>query len=119
MKKILKPAEREEAIYFTDFKGKSCGEFDAPVELKMSFSYGSEYDGDSLVLHLNDEEARIVLDVIKQNISEDYKKHLKEKLKKTEESYEASMQCRDWTSCEYETNSLNLFEYMLNLKEEK
>ena len=109
MKKILKPAEREEAIYFTDFKGKSCGEFDAPVELKMSFSYGSEYD----------EEARIVLDVIKQNISEDYKKHLKEKLKKTEESYEASMQCRDWTSCEYETNSLNLFEYMLNLKEEK
>lgn len=119
MKKIIKPAEKEEAIYFTDFKGNSCGEFNSPVELALTFSYGSQYDGDSLVLHLNDEEAKIILDVIKQNVSDDYKKQLKEKYSKLEKSYETSMQCRDWTCCEYELNSLNLIEYMLSSKEEE
>lgn len=116
MKKVIKPAEREEAIYFTDFKGQMCGEFGSPVDLKIEFGYGSEYDGDTLTLNLNDEEIKLVLDVIKQNMSLDYKKQLREKRKQIEESYDDSMQSRDWSSCEFAINSLHLLKYMLDSK---
>jgi hypothetical protein len=118
VKKIIKPAEKEEAIYFTDFKGKSCGEFGAPVEVKISFNYGSKHDGDFLVLDLDDEEIEPFLKLIKQHMSEDYKKLLRDKLSALEKSYETSLQCRDWTSCEYESNSLSLLEYMVGSKED-
>lgn len=117
MKKITKPAEKEEATYFTDFKGKSCGEFGSPVELTLSFNYGSKYDGDILHLHLDDDETELIINVIKQNISTDYKKQLKEKLKGLESSYEASMQSRDWYDCEMKLNSLSLIENILSYKE--
>lgn len=118
MKKVIKPAEKEEAIYFTDFKGKSCGEFGAPVEVKIFFNYGSKHDGDCLVLHLDDEEIEPFIKLIKQNMSEDYKKLLQDKLSALEKSYEMSLQCRDWTGCEYESNSLKLLEDMLDSKED-
>lgn len=113
MKKIIKPAEQEEALYFTDFKGQPCDECGPEVELKLQFNYGSKYDGDSLVLHLNDEEAESVLNLIKQNISQDFKQQLQAKYEKTEKDYQDSFQFRDWTSCDYTLNSMHLLEYLL------
>ena len=122
MKKIIKPAEKEEAIFYTDFKGKFCdpsyGTSFPPVELVIEFNYGSVYDGERLSLHLDDEEILPILDMIKHNMSEDYKKSIEEKLKKREKNFEDSMQMRDWDACDYENNSLTLLRYMLNLKEE-
>lgn len=119
MKKIFKPAEKEEALYYTDFKGYSCGEYGPDVEVKINFNYGSQYDGDSINLHLNDEEVKVFLELIKKNISEDYKNSLRDKLKKTEKDYEDSMQWRDWDSCDREIHSLHLLRYMLDLKEDE
>lgn len=118
MKKIIKPAEKEEAVYYTDFCGENCGEFTAPVELTVSFGYGSMYDGDSIKLDLNDQEVKPILELIKSKISNDYKKLLHKKLAKMENDYEDSMQFRDWTDCDYKINSLQLLRYMLDLKEE-
>ena len=77
MKKVFKPAEREEAIYFSDFTGKSLGEWTAPVNLQINFNYGSERDGASLTLHLDDEDTKPIIDLIKQKLSEDVKAELR------------------------------------------
>jgi len=114
MKQVIKPAEREEATYFTDFKGHSCGEFSSPVELRLTFNYGSKYDGDSIELDLDDDESKLILDVIKQNMSVDYKKQLLQKYKAVQNNYECSVQCRDWMDCETTIKSLSLLEYMLD-----
>ena len=118
MKQIIKPAEKEEATYFTDFKGHSCGEFNSPVELIMSFNYGSKYDGDLVVLNLDDEEATLILEVIKRNMSADYKKQLIQRYKALQSKYDLSIQCRDWTECDTATKSLSLLEYMLDCNDE-
>jgi hypothetical protein len=118
MKKIIKPAEREEAVYYTDFCGENCGELPSPVELTISFNYGSMHDGDSIKLDLNDHEVKPILELIKSKISKDYKNVLHKKLVKMENDYEDSMQLRDWTDCDYKINSLHLLRYMLDLKEE-
>lgn len=122
MKKIIKAAEKEEAIYYTDFKGKFCGDSDTdfsipPVDLRIEFNYTSEHDGAVISLHLDDEEIIPVLDAIKQHMSEDYKKDLQRRLKSTERNFEESMQMRDWESCDYESSSLHLLRYMLEIKE--
>jgi hypothetical protein len=114
MKKVIKPVEKEEAVYITDFRGISCGEYGSPVEVNISFNYGSKYDGDTISLNLTDEEVFPLLDTIRQSISEEYKIHLRQKLKKLESSYEDSIGFRDWLSCESALNSLNLLEFLLN-----
>jgi hypothetical protein len=123
MKKVITPKQDEEAIFYTDFKGKLCGDGGSdfsipPVDLTIEFNYNSIHDGESLSLHLDDEEVIPILDVIKQNMSEDYKKSLKDRLKKTEKSYEESVQMRDWGSSEYGVNSVILLKYMLDIKDE-
>jgi hypothetical protein len=55
VKKVLKPAEREEAVYYSDFSGTLLGE-EPPITLTVSMDYGSIYDGTTLELHLNDED---------------------------------------------------------------
>ena len=45
MKKITKPKQKEEAVYYSDFSGKCFGEYAPPVRLKLEFGYGSIYDG--------------------------------------------------------------------------
>jgi hypothetical protein len=119
MKKIIKPREDEEAIFYTDFKGKFCGEAGAdfsipPVDLRIEFNYTSKHDGAVISLHLDDEEIIPILDTIKRHMSEDYKKSLKECIERTERNFEESMQMRDWESCDYESSSLSLLRYMLS-----
>lgn len=113
MKKILKPAEKEEAVYFSDISGKSFGEFDAPVEIKISFNYGSKFDGSELVVHLDDDEVKPFLNLINQSISKDYKDNLKKEFKKVEQEYGYSVEMRDWDSCTREGNLLDLYKKFL------
>ena len=73
MKKIIKPAEDEEAVYFSDFSGRSLGELGPPVELMITFNYGSEQDGDCIQLDLDDNDIQEILRIIKNSVTEEFK----------------------------------------------
>jgi hypothetical protein len=118
MKKITKPAEKEEAVFYSDFSGKTLGECTPPVEVKIEFNYGSERDGASLFLHLDDEDVKPIINLIKQKMSSDLKEQLKRQLEKQEKDFDDSMQFRDWNSCDYLTNSLWFLRELLDIKEE-
>jgi hypothetical protein len=81
VKKVITPAEKEVAEYYTDFNNEKFV-FDPPVELQINFGYGSEYDGTGITLHLNDEEIKPILDIIKQRISDEYKNYHRDKIAK-------------------------------------
>lgn len=81
MKKILKPSEKEEAEYRSDFSDKSFIRFDPDVEIKFEFNYGSKFDGANLELHLTDEESKVILDFIRSKLSQEKKKDLRDELK--------------------------------------
>jgi hypothetical protein len=117
MKKIVKPEQKEEALYYTDFKGFVCPEWGPPIELKIKFNYGSKFDSDDLDLHLTDDEIKPILDHIKENLSEDFKSSLNKKLKEKEIEFQDLVETRDWTSCEYHANSISFLKYLLNIKE--
>jgi hypothetical protein len=72
MKKILKPSEHEEAVYYSDFSGKFLNET-SPIEIVIDFNYGSKYDGCKLELHLDDEDFDQLLSFLKTKLSEDFK----------------------------------------------
>ena len=82
MKKITKPAEREEAVYYSDFTGKVLNECGPDITLKLDFHYGSKRDGANLELHLSDDDIAPFIDLIKSKISLDLKEYLKKKLNK-------------------------------------
>jgi hypothetical protein len=118
MKKIIKPLEREEAVYYSDFSGKILGEFGVPVELKISCGYGSKYDGSDITLHLDDNDLEKIILTFKQLISDDFKKEIKKKIEKYEEDYDSSMQMRDWDHCDRAINTLWFFKNILDIKQE-
>jgi hypothetical protein len=70
VKKIITPAQKEEAVYYSDFKGRCFGLFEPPVKVKIEFGYGSERDGQTIVLDLTDEEIQPILDLIRSNLIE-------------------------------------------------
>ena len=116
MKKIIKPAEKEDAVYYSDFSGKCFGEFEIPVEVKIEFNYASKYDGSMIGLHLSDDEVKLILDVIKKHSSEDYKGFLKHKLEKYDKEYDDSISFRDWSDCDRLGNSIDLIKELLDIK---
>jgi len=73
MKKIISPASEEECIYYSDFIGQALET--PPITIKMEFNYGSVLDGNSMELHLTDEEARELLNYIKNKLSSYSYKH--------------------------------------------
>jgi len=113
MKKILKPYQREEAVYYSDFNGKCFGKLHPEVNLSLSFDYGSKYDGEFLDLDLSDEEAESVLEFIKSKISEDCKETLRKKLVEKQTNLEDSVDARDYTQSEHYTNSCNLYKFLI------
>jgi hypothetical protein len=119
MKKITKPAEREEAVYYSDFSGRCFGEWHPPVEVKIEFNYGSGHDGSVINLHLTDDEVNLFLDVIKKKMSEDYKNFLKHKLDTYNKEYDESISFRDWTSCDRIGNSVDLLRELLDIKSDE
>ena len=115
MKKIIKPSEKEEACYYSDFTGKIFGNFGAPVDLKIQFNYGSDRDGATLSLHLDDEDTKPIIDLIKSKLCSNTKKQLKKKLKKEEKSFDESMQFRDWDCCDALSNDIWLIRELLDI----
>jgi hypothetical protein len=118
MKKIIKPAEREESVFYSDFSGKTLGEFGPDVEIKISCGYGSKYDGTEVTLHLDDIDFEKIIDFSKDNISKDFKDETRKKLEKYEKDYDDSMQMRDWNSCDNTINNMWFIRKFLNIKEE-
>jgi hypothetical protein len=119
MKKITKPAVREESVMYSDFSGKCFGEWNAPIELKIDFSYGSNYDGACLKLDLDDEDLKPILELIKSKLSKETKDHFKKQLDKYDKDYDDSMQMRDWDSCDRTINCSWLYRYFLDIKPEE
>lgn len=119
MKKITKPAEKEEAVYYSDFSGKCFGEWHPPVEVKIEFNYGSKHDESTISLHLTDEEVKPILDVVKKRASEDYKSFLKHKLDLYDKQYDDSISFRDWSNCDRIANSVDLLKELLDIKNDE
>lgn len=116
MKRVLKPYQREEAVYYSDFGGKCFGKLGPEVNLLLSFDYGSKYDGEYLDLDLSDEEAESVLEFIKSKISEDCKETFRKKLVEKQTNLDDSVDSvdsRDCTQSEHYTNSCNLYKFLL------
>jgi hypothetical protein len=75
MKKIIKPSQKSESVYYSDFSGKLFdNNFGSPVTLKMKFNYGSKYDGSKLKLDLDDEDAILILNFLREKLQEESKK---------------------------------------------
>jgi hypothetical protein len=80
MKKVLKPAEPEEVVYYSDFSGKLLEHNMVPVTVKIECGYGSEYDGSSVELHLTDKGLNNLLVYIKDRLSSETKEEFKRQL---------------------------------------
>ena len=80
MKKVLKPAEPEEVVYYSDFSGKLLDHNMVPVTVTIECSYGSEYDGSRLELHLTDKGLNNLLVYIKDRLSKETKEELKRQI---------------------------------------
>lgn len=113
MKKITKPAQKEEAVYYSDFSGKCFGEFYPPVELMIDFNYGSCHDGSKLRFALDDKDMEDVLALLKSKLSNDTKKALKTARLILDDKYDKSIESRDWTNCEFLCNERNLLEKLI------
>lgn len=75
MKKITKLSQKEESVYYSDFSGKLIdNDFGSLVTLNMEFNYGSKYDGSKLELDLDDEDAMLILNFLKEKLQEESKK---------------------------------------------
>jgi hypothetical protein len=76
MKVVLQPLQKEDAVYYSDFNGHLFNEFGPNVTVKFIFNYGSKNDDQDFEIHLTDEEAQPIIDLIKSKLSEDYKKNV-------------------------------------------
>ena len=118
MKKITKPSQREESVYYSDFGGQLLDQFGPQVELKINFNYGSKYDNSSLELDLTDEEVLPLLKLIASKLSEEKRKELLIAAEKIEPLIESSIDARDWESSDiyYNAyhNSMSLYNLLLD-----
>ena len=113
MKKTTKPAQKEEAVYYSDFSGKCFGDFHPPVQLMIDFNYGSGYDGSKLRFDLDDKDIEDILALLKSKLSNDTKKALKTMYTILDDKYENSVQSRDWDDCEFICNEKDLLKKLI------
>jgi hypothetical protein len=113
MKKITKPAEKEEAVYYSDFSGKCFGEYHPPVEMTLEFNYGSKYDGSKITFHLDDKDVDDILSMLKGKLINESKKPLKERYVELNNNYDDSVQTRDWSSCDIICNQKEFLERLI------
>ena len=104
MKKTLKPASSEEAIFYSDFSGKLLKEF-VPAKVVIQFGYTSVYDGTTLELHLDDQDCTKLLEFLQQNVSEDCKKQFQRELAGEQKQYQQAADSRDWPACDIIANN--------------
>ena len=113
MKKTTKPAQREEATYYSDFSGKCFGEMGPPIELILDFGYGSKYDGSKLRFDLDDSDIEDILFLLKSKLSNDAKKSLKTMYTILDQKYDDSVQSRDWDDCRFTCNEQDLLKKLI------
>jgi hypothetical protein len=77
MKKVIKPYEMEEAVYYSDFNGTCFKEETPPVELFVQFHANSKFNLASLTFHLSDKEAEEFIKWIDSRITEEKRVSLK------------------------------------------
>lgn len=118
MKKIIEPAKKENAVYNSDFSGKTFDGFGPPVDIKICFNYGSRYDGSELTLHLDDDDVQSILELVKNKTTKRYKDYVSSLLEKYEEKYCDAMSFRDWDHCDILGNNIDLMRYMVDYKDE-
>lgn len=75
MKKVLKPQEPEESIYYSDFSGKLFKDF-VPVTVKIECGYDSKYDESEIEFHLSDTGLEKLLEFFKANLCQETKDEL-------------------------------------------
>lgn len=80
MKKVLKPSEPEEVVYYSDFSGKLFEHNMVPVTVKVECDYGSDCDGARLEFHLTDAEFKNLLVYIKDRLCQESKNELKKEI---------------------------------------
>lgn len=112
MKKVLKPVEPEEAIYYSDFSGRIFKDF-VPVTVKLECSYGSKYDGAEVEFHLSDKGLEKLLDFFREHLCEETKNELKRHAQEQEQKAQEDTESRDWTSCEYHYNNRDLYQKLI------
>jgi hypothetical protein len=114
MKKIVKPAQREEAKVYSDFSGERFPHDIPEVTIKFEFNYGSQFDESKIEFDLTEKEAKEILDLIKSKLSQQRKELMKENLKDSNTNYQQCMEARDWDGCEYYGSNNLLYKYFLN-----
>ena len=114
MKKVIVPEQREEANYYSDFSGQPLGDgYEPPVILKLEFSYGSEYDGSEITLHLSDRDVQPILELISSKLNPDVQKILKVAFNENDEEYFNAIEARDPMECEHRISCNNLYKKLL------
>jgi hypothetical protein len=114
MKKILKPEQREEALFYSDFTGKPLGNMGyETIGFKVTCNYGSKFDGSEITLHLDDEDLLELIEFLKTKLSEDFKNQIKNSMKKLDKDHEDCFQARDWQSVEYIQNNMDLLKLLV------
>jgi hypothetical protein len=116
MKKIIKPAEREEALYYSDFTGKPLDQCGPEVELKMNFSYGSKYDNSRITLHLSDKDAEEILSFLSTKLTKECRKEIQNTLEQFDVRYDDAMDSRAWHECDIIHNNREVLKKLLNLE---
>jgi hypothetical protein len=115
MKKVLKPAEKEESAYYSDFSGKPLGEYGPEAKLIMDFSYGSKYDGSAFTLHLSDKDAEEILNILSSKLTEEARKEIQKNLEQFDSRYDDAMDSRAWHECDILHNNREVLKKLLGL----
>ncbi len=104
----------ETAKYYSDFSNVEFEDCGSPVSVKFDFGYGSKYDESTFTLHLTDDEVQKLLDVVKLNVSTNYKNKIKEYLQMAEADWNELLQAEDWEFGEQAFNNVCLYREILN-----
>jgi hypothetical protein len=118
MKTVTKPAQREEAEYYSDFSGKKIKFPFPPAQITLDFNYGSQYDESKITLDLSNEEAEEVIAFFSKKLSARTRKEFGRRLKTATKNYNDNFQARDWQSVEYYEADIQLLEALLGVKKE-
>ncbi len=113
MKKVLKPASKEDAVFYSDFSGKVFDECGPHCEIEIKFNYGSKFDGGALTLYLTDEEADEMLKMIKPKLSTYTKDEYKHLINQCKQAYQDSVTQRNMQLSEELHNSIDVLQYMI------
>lgn len=113
MKKVIAPATREKAVFYSDFSGKCFDQFGPNAEMTLKFNYGSKYDSAKIEIHLSDNDAEEIIQFLKTKLTTDCVDSFKKALYSESNRYNEAMDFRDWTLCEQISSSNELLKKLV------